>query len=73
MGINNIEKRSFNYGLLKAWVDFWHNKIFYRKVELLNTDNIPEKGHLIFTPNHQNALMDAFKSLIFNILSFNTI
>jgi len=63
MGIKNIEKGSFNYGLLKTWVDFWHNKVFYSKVELINTENIPEKGHLIFTPNHQNALMDALAVL----------
>ncbi len=66
MGIKNIEKRSSVYSLLRIWVGFWHNKIFYRKVELINTENIPEKGHLIFTPNHQNALMDAL-ALIFSI------
>ena len=66
MGIKNIEKRSSVYSLLRIWVGFWHNKIFYRKVELINTENIPEKGHLIFTPNHQNALMDAL-ALIFTV------
>ncbi|MCB2207509.1 MAG: 1-acyl-sn-glycerol-3-phosphate acyltransferase [Bacteroidetes bacterium] len=63
MGIKNIEKRSFFYSLLKIWVDFWHNKIFYRKIDILNIQNIPKKGHLIFTPNHQNALMDALAVL----------
>ena len=66
MGIKNIEKRSSVYSLLRIWVGFWHNKIFYRKVELINIENIPEKGHLIFTPNHQNALMDAL-ALIFTV------
>lgn len=63
MGIHNIEKRSSLYSILKVWVDFWHNKIFYRRIELLNIQNIPSKGHLIFTPNHQNALMDALAIL----------
>jgi 1-acyl-sn-glycerol-3-phosphate acyltransferase len=63
MGIKNIEKKSFFYSLLKVWVDFWHNKIFYRNIEILNIQNIPVKGHLIFTPNHQNALMDALAIL----------
>jgi 1-acyl-sn-glycerol-3-phosphate acyltransferase len=63
MGIENIEKNSFFYNFLKIWVDFWHNTIFYRKIEVLNMQNIPEKGHIIFTPNHQNALMDALAVL----------
>jgi 1-acyl-sn-glycerol-3-phosphate acyltransferase len=63
MGIRNIEKLSFFYSILKIWVDFWHNKVFYRKIEILNIQNVPEKGHLIFTPNHQNALMDALAVL----------
>lgn len=63
MGINNIEKHSGFYSALKVWVDFWHNKIFYRKVEILNAHLIPKEGHLIFTPNHQNALMDALALL----------
>ncbi|RLD40375.1 MAG: hypothetical protein DRI88_13675, partial [Bacteroidetes bacterium] len=63
MGINNIEKYSFSYSLAKHIVDFWHNKVFYREVTLLNTQNIPDEGPLIFTPNHQNALMDALAML----------
>jgi len=63
MGINNIEKPSFLHSILKIWVNFWHNKVFYRKIEILNIQNVPEKGHLIFTPNHQNALMDALAVL----------
>jgi 1-acyl-sn-glycerol-3-phosphate acyltransferase len=66
MGIHNIEKHSVRYSILKVWVDFWHNKVFYRNVEILNKDRIPMRGHLIFTPNHQNALMDAL-ALLCNI------
>ena len=63
MGMENIEKRSFLYGLLKAFTRFWHNKIYYRKVIVLNADNVPEDEPVIFAPNHQNALMDAMAVL----------
>ena len=59
MGIKNIEKHSHSFALLKHWVKFWHNRIFYRKVEYVNREKVPIDEHLIFTPNHQNALMDA--------------
>ncbi len=63
MGIQKIEKYSFTYSSLKPIIDIWHNKVFYRDVVLLNTHNIPDSGPLIFTPNHQNALMDALALL----------
>jgi 1-acyl-sn-glycerol-3-phosphate acyltransferase len=63
MGFQNIENKSVSYTLLKFWAQWWHNKIFYRKVIVVNPENIPENGHLIFTPNHQNALMDALGPL----------
>ena len=63
MGFHNIEKRSFWYNFLYHYVWFWHNKVFYRKVVVLNYDKVPEKNPLIFTPNHQNALMDALAML----------
>jgi 1-acyl-sn-glycerol-3-phosphate acyltransferase/uncharacterized coiled-coil protein SlyX len=66
MGFENIEKWSANYHHLKKWVQFWHNDIFYRSVTVLHQENIPGKGHLIFTPNHQNALMDAL-ALLFTV------
>ncbi len=59
MGLHNIEKRSIGYCILKIWAKFWHNKVYYRKVTILGTENIPKNKPLIFTPNHQNALMDA--------------
>ena len=59
MGIKDIEKHSTAFVLLKHWVKFWHNWIFYRKVEYINREKVPIHEHLIFTPNHQNALMDA--------------
>ncbi len=59
MGIENIEKHSYWFSALKVWMQFWHNKIFYRKVVFVHREKVPLQDHLIFTPNHQNALMDA--------------
>lgn len=66
MGKHNIEKKSFGYNILYATVKFWHNIIFYRKIVLLNKENVPKGENVIFTPNHQNALMDAL-ALLFTI------
>ncbi len=63
MGFENIEKPSVGYNTLYHYVKFWYDKVFYRKVIILNYHNVPEKEPLIFTPNHQNALMDALAML----------
>ena len=63
MGKNNIEKYSAGYALLKFFLTFWHNKVFYRKVITIGTENINLNSHNIFAPNHQNALMDALAVL----------
>lgn len=59
MGKKNIEKYDIFYQLLKRYVDFWHNYIFYRKVIVLGKDNADFSVPTILAPNHQNALMDA--------------
>ncbi|MDA3905403.1 MAG: 1-acyl-sn-glycerol-3-phosphate acyltransferase [Bacteroidales bacterium] len=59
MGINRIDKKSYPYLFLKHFVAFWHNHVFYQRIVIQNRDQIPENAHLIFTGNHQNALMDA--------------
>jgi 1-acyl-sn-glycerol-3-phosphate acyltransferase len=59
MGKENIEKYSFWYSVVKKSFRFWHNNIFYRRVIVLGRDHIDPNDHLIFAPNHQNALMDA--------------
>lgn len=59
MGKNNIEKYDLFYQLLKKYVDFWHNFIYYRKVLAYGKNNIDFSVPTIFAPNHQNALMDA--------------
>jgi 1-acyl-sn-glycerol-3-phosphate acyltransferase len=63
MGKENIEKYSAGYALLKSVAGFWHNNIFYRKVIVSGRENINPDHHLIFAPNHQNALMDALAVL----------
>jgi len=63
MGRENIEKHTRGYALLKYLAGFWHNNIFYRKVIVLGRENINPEDHLIFAPNHQNALMDALAVL----------
>jgi 1-acyl-sn-glycerol-3-phosphate acyltransferase len=63
MGRKNIEKYSAGYALLKSTAKFWHNNVFYRKVIVLGRDNINPYDHLIYAPNHQNALMDALAVL----------
>jgi 1-acyl-sn-glycerol-3-phosphate acyltransferase len=59
MGKKNIEKYDVFYQLLKKYVDFWHNYIFYRKVIAIGRDNLDFSVPTILAPNHQNALMDA--------------
>ncbi len=59
MGVENIEKYSRGFAVLKAYLKVWHDKIFYRKVEYVHREKVPLERPLIFTPNHQNALMDA--------------
>ncbi len=63
MGKENIEKYSTGYTLLKSVAGFWHNNVFYRRVIVLGLENIDPESHLIFAPNHQNALMDALAVL----------
>ncbi|HBE40992.1 MAG TPA: hypothetical protein DDW27_07275 [Bacteroidales bacterium] len=63
MGKENIEEYSRKYALLKAVAGFWHNNIFYRRVIVVGRENINPDHHLIYAPNHQNALMDALAVL----------
>jgi 1-acyl-sn-glycerol-3-phosphate acyltransferase len=63
MGKENIEKYSTGYACFKRMVGFWHNEIYYRKIIVVGSENINPDEHLIFAPNHQNALMDALAVL----------
>ncbi len=66
MGKQNIEKYSPGYALLNFVAGLWHNIVFYRKVIVIGRENINPDHHLIFAPNHQNALMDALAVLFTN-------
>lgn len=70
MGLNDIEKRSRGYELLKVWVRFWHNHIFYRNYTIIGKEKIPFGKPMIFTPNHSNALMDALAVLFSSDILF---
>ncbi len=37
--------------------------LFYRKIDVIGAKDVPDSGPVIFTPNHQNALMDALITL----------
>lgn len=63
MGRERIERYSTRYAILKSIAGFWQNNVFYRKVIVLGQDNISPEDHVIFAPNHQNALMDALAVL----------
>lgn len=63
MGRKNIEKFDLLYEMLRKYVDFWHNHIYYRKVIVYGRENVSYSDHNIFAPNHQNALMDAMAVL----------
>ena len=63
MGRGNIEQHSKFYAVIKAIAGFWHNNIFYRRVIVIGNENINPDHHIIFAPNHQNALMDALAVL----------
>lgn len=63
MGKDNIERYSAGYAVVKFIANLWHNKFFYRRVIILGRENINPADHLIFAPNHQNALMDALAVL----------
>lgn len=66
MGKDNIEKYSAGYALLNFVARLWHNNVFYRKVIVIGKENINPGHHIIFAPNHQNALMDALAVLFTN-------
>ncbi len=63
MGKDNIEKYDFLYHILKKYVDFWHNTLFYRKVIVIGRESVDFSVPTILAPNHQNALMDAMAVL----------
>jgi len=55
---SKIHKFNIFYTLLKTYqLLVFH--LYYKKVKVIGRKNIPYGSPIIFTPNHQNALMDA--------------
>lgn len=62
MSRHNIKKISLGYQLLYFIADLYH-RLYYRRFKVINRAKIPENSPVIFTVNHQNALMDALAIL----------
>ena len=54
----NIQRPRLGYSLLKAYENFGFKR-YYKHLQVIGKENIPYEKQHIFTPNHQNALMDA--------------
>ncbi len=54
----NIQRPRFGYTLLKSYEKFCFDR-YYKHIQVIGRENIPYTKQYIFTPNHQNALMDA--------------
>ncbi len=58
-----LEEKMGNYSLGYAFVRTFFVipaiTFFYRNINVIGAKEVPDKGPIIFTPNHQNALMDA--------------
>jgi len=52
-----MKRKSWFYGFMKAMVTIGL-KLFYRKMEVYGSSNIPKNSPLIFAANHQSTLMD---------------
>lgn len=53
-----IDRWTWDYWLTQTYVSFCY-RIFYKKIQVINLNNIPKNQPVILAPNHQNALMDA--------------
>jgi 1-acyl-sn-glycerol-3-phosphate acyltransferase len=51
--------RSLGYAFIRNFFVRPLLYLFYRKVDTIGAKDVPDSGPVIFTPNHQNALMDA--------------
>ncbi len=56
---NNVTKQHPAYLAFKAYIKFFHDKIYYRKTYTVNTEVIPPSGvPTLILSNHQNCLND---------------
>jgi 1-acyl-sn-glycerol-3-phosphate acyltransferase len=60
--MKKFEKWSLGYACLRAYTTLIH-RCFYKFVHVSGRENVPSGQPLIFSPNHQNALMDALAVL----------
>lgn len=58
MNPDNLCRHSKPYALLKGFSSFFHS-LYYENISIINVENVPVNEPVIFTPNHQNGLMDA--------------
>jgi 1-acyl-sn-glycerol-3-phosphate acyltransferase len=58
MKSDEIQKWSFWYWLFRVYAKFVF-RLYYKEIVVLGRENIPTTAPVIFSPNHQNALMDA--------------
>jgi len=58
MNFDLVEKKGFFYALLRTYVNWFHNALFYRKIEATGLKKIKLNKPMLMAPNHQNALMD---------------
>ncbi|MDR0815049.1 MAG: 1-acyl-sn-glycerol-3-phosphate acyltransferase [Bacteroidales bacterium] len=54
-----LSRYSKGYALVRGIVVHRVFSLFYRRIQVIGSENVPRKGAVIFTPNHQNSLMDA--------------
>ena len=57
-------KPGFGFKLFKAYIRFFHGKIFYKKTYWLHTERIPAEGPLMVVSDHQNGLSDVLGVLM---------
>jgi len=58
MDSDHLYRHSKPYALLRKITSFYHS-LYYENISVVNIENIPSGDPVIFTPVHQNALMDA--------------
>ena len=64
ISFDNIDKYDRLYALYLHYLNFAHNRVYYRNFYIINQENIPPKGTpTIVIANHQNGLMDALAIL----------
>ena len=54
-----VEKPGFIYWMFKAYLRFFHDRIYYKKTYKINSEEVPADGTpLLIVSNHQNCLND---------------